>query len=112
MNDKTAVEKHIIDYIPTGKTNAIHLKTLAAELEKPVHIVKRMIQQARKDNIILSASCGYWIPESKEELESWLHMMKGQAISRLQTIKHTRQELKRDPDQITLENIGRESGVK
>lgn len=108
---KADKEQRIIDYIPKGRKNAKHLETLAVELEKPVHIIKKLIKQARKENIILSASCGYWIPENKAELESWLHMMKGQAISRLQTIKHTRQELKKDPDQITLENVGRESGV-
>ena len=90
----------------------MHLETLAAILEKPVYTVKNMIKRARKDNIILSASCGYWIPESRAELESWLKMMDGQAKSRFSTTKHAREKLKEYPEQITFENVGRESGVK
>ena len=93
----------IASYIPKGKANAKHLETLAAELELPVHIVKRMIRQARKDNIILSGSEGYWLPESREEGAAWLRMMKRQAISRLATIKHTRKALQEIPEQLRLE---------
>ena len=64
--------QRIIDYIPVGKTNAKHLQALAAELEKPVYIVKKMIQQARENNVILSGCKGYWLPESQKEFETWL----------------------------------------
>ena len=96
----------ILDHIPTGRANAVHQTDLATKTGLTTWSVKSAIRQARKTNIILSGQEGYWLPESETEGEQWLNMMKKQAISRFVSMRHTRQQLRKDHNQLSLDDVG------
>lgn len=78
--------REIINLIPKGKENAVHLNVLARLADLHPRAVKKIIKDARRNGApILSGIEGYWIG-TKEEQVQFLRMMKGQALSRLKTI--------------------------
>lgn len=100
----------ITDYIRHGKDNAIHLQDLSAELGCSPETIKAEIRKARRDGaLILSASCGYWLAESPEEMQKYIEMMRRQAISRLFTIKPIKTALNQIDGQINVSDVLTES---
>lgn len=97
---------YIMGFIPTGRANAIHIQELAARANMTAATAKEWIRQARKNHVILSAQCGYWLPESDAEGAAWVSMMEKQAKSRFVTMKHTRQQLRKDHNQLSLDDVG------
>lgn len=78
----------IINFIPCGKPNAIHLRELVEASNKKPTIIKKEIKEARQKGIfVLSGSCGYWISNDKEEQREFIATMRKQALSRLKSIK-------------------------
>jgi biotin operon repressor len=78
---------NIIDYIPEGKENAIHLEELAKLLKIDSRTVKKLIQQARKNGVkIISGQNGYWISDNEHDFKMFARMMRKQAASRVGVI--------------------------
>lgn len=62
----------LLCYIPEGKENAVSMKILAYALNIKERGVRALVLNARKDGFIIgSDDCGYYIPESREELEEY-----------------------------------------
>lgn len=102
----------LLSAIPKGKRNAIHLETLANRLGLTPRDTKAVIKAVRHSQIICSGQCGYWLPETRKECESFIAMMDKQAKSRFSTVKHIRNELKRISDQIALDTTQNDLGVR
>ena len=66
---------NIVEYIPTGINNAISRKDLCAVTGLSDRIVRRLVEEARRETIIISNTdgTGYWIyPENPTEREKEL----------------------------------------
>lgn len=88
--------------VPKGKANAIHLNELAELLNMHPAAVKKAIKEARKTEPIVSGQRGYWIAESREEMEVFVKSMHKQAISRLSSSKFINENLKQLEGQISF----------
>lgn len=76
----------LLNLIPEGKENAVHLEALAKQTGRETRTVKEMIKQLRRQGMpILSNVGGYWIG-TQEETEDFFSGMKKQALCRLKTI--------------------------
>ena len=66
---------NIVEYIPTGINNAISRKNLCKATGMSDRIVRRLVEEARRETIIISNNdgSGYWIyPENPTEREKEL----------------------------------------
>lgn len=96
----------IINAIPVGADNAIHLQRLAELAGCTDSTIKKRIQAARRQGIIvLSGQKGYWKPTTLEEQRRFLLMMDKAAKARFSTTKPLRSELKRIPNQLNVEEF-------
>lgn len=102
----------LLSVIPKGKRNAIHLEELANRLGLSPRDTKAAVKAARRRHVICSGQCGYWLPETRIECESFITMMCRQAKSRFVTIKHIKAELAKIPEQIELDTTEKDSEVK
>jgi len=70
------MKTNIIDYIPTGRNNAISRKQLCEATGLPDRVMRREIERARQDYAILNAQdgSGYFQPAKDESYltERWL----------------------------------------
>lgn len=106
-------ELELLAFIPKGMQNAIHMRDLAVKLGITERSVRAAVKETREKGItICSLACGYWIPETKQEREVYVAMMDKQSKSRQVTIKHTKKELRKMPDQMELDTTEKDSGVK
>lgn len=77
---------NIAEYLPKGKENAIHLEQLTRTLNMSETTVKGLIREARRQGVpIMSAKCGYWLSESKEEHEAFIKSMRAHGFSMIKT---------------------------
>ena len=75
---------NIIDYIPYGKENAVSRKQLCTITGLPDRLMRREIERARKDYVILNIDgSGYFQPTDKEKLlvERWLRQERSRSKS-------------------------------
>ena len=98
--------EQIVQAIPIGEKNAIHLEALANNIGLATWKCKKEIQEARKQGAdIISGTSGYWKPETDHERQVWADSMKKQALSRLSTSKKMRKYLKDTVDgQVTIDS--------
>lgn len=88
---------NIVNFIPTGKENAITRADLVRVLNLPDRKVREMIETARKDGaLILNAQdgAGYYISEDVGELKRQLHSNHSRAMSVLRQNTHLRRKIK------------------
>ena len=79
---------NIVEYIPMGKQNAIHLDQLSQQLNMSETSVKKLIKEARRRGApIMSAKCGYWRTESEAERKAFIDNMNAQGYARLKTAR-------------------------
>lgn len=93
---------NIIDYIPTGANNAISRKNLCAVTGLSDRIVRGLIEEARRETIIISNNdgSGYWLyPEfpteqEKELLRKFVKQQESRAKSIFYALYPARQMMK------------------
>lgn len=96
-------EQSIMNLIPLGKKNAIHLQELSEKSGVSPENTKRLIRAARKTNPrLLSGRCGYWIAEDDNEVMAFLKMMQKQAVSRFVTCKAIKESIDNTKGQISM----------
>lgn len=96
---------NIVDFIPTGKENAITRADLVRVLNLPDRKVREMIETARKDGaLILNAQdgAGYYISEDVGELKRQLHSNHSRAMSVLRQNTHLRRKIKELEKDVTV----------
>lgn len=63
----------LLDFIPTGRGNALSARELAALMRCNVRDITRWVEQARKQGVPICADgSGFWLPENKQELERYV----------------------------------------
>ncbi len=88
---------NIVDFIPTGKENAITRSDLVRILNLPDRKVREMIETARKDGALIlndQDGAGYYISEDVGELKRQLHSNHSRAMSVLRQNTHLRRKIK------------------
>ena len=86
----------ILQFIPTGKENAITRETLSLALNIPDREVRKLIAQARRKHPIANFQdgTGYYLPTEKSEVIEFLNQETHRARSIFWSIKGCRDWLK------------------
>ena len=94
--------KEILEFIPTGKENAVSMAELSSMIGVDNRTTRSMIYQLRRSGeLVCSGDSGYYQPGNNQELFEWYRMAHSRAIGTLTTLKKARQMLKDagiDPD--------------
>ena len=93
---------NITDYIPTGSNNAISRKNLCAVTGLSDRIVRGLIEEARRETIIISNNdeSGYWLypdfptEQEKELLRKFVKQQESRAKSIFYALYPARQMMK------------------
>ena len=97
------MKEKLLSILETFKGCYIHLDDLCDELMTSTNIVKKTVQELRKDGItVISDRNGYKLTEDPEEIQAFLASMKRQAVTRFNSIKQLASDLKRDPNQMSI----------
>ena len=100
MNEK------LLEVIPVGRFNAIHLKDGALKMGVTEGGFKNLVRKARKDGaFILSDTCGYWQSDDRAEVQAFLDSMDKQAKSRFSSTKSMRNYISEVEGQLSIEDI-------
>ncbi len=101
------MKKHILDYIPMGKKNAISVQQLAelSGAHSESSLRKDIAELRKSGELICSSSCGYYRPATRAELADFIKRMESHAIGVFQAIKSAREAMKQIEGQQHLENI-------
>ncbi len=92
-------KEQLLQAIPIGEKNAIHMIPLAERLGVDTTTLKKCIRQARREGAdIISGLSGYWQPETDHERKMWVSSMRKQALTRLTTSKHIRHYLRNNTE--------------
>ena len=99
------IEK-VIESIPVGKDNAIHLNKLARKWGVSMTAAKKIIRDARMVHgiVICSSRRGYWIAINDDEAKEYVRNAKFQAFSRLKTTRTIKSSLNECKGQMSLMN--------
>lgn len=87
----------ILDYIGTGRENAVTREELAMRLELPDRTVRQMIEAARRDGALIinkGDGAGYYLSDNLEDLKRQQKMNHRRAMSILVQQKHLRRRIK------------------
>lgn len=88
---------NVVDFIPTGKENAITRSDLVRMLNLPDRKVREMIETARKDGALIlndQDGAGYYISDDLGELKRQLKQNQSRAGSVLRQNTHLRRKIK------------------
>ena len=101
---------NIVDFIPSGKENAIKRGELVALLNLPDRTVRRLIQEARdRGEIIINAQdgAGYYMSSDLGEMKRQLALNDRRAKSVLRQQKHLRRKIREaeQRNQVTIEEV-------
>ncbi len=80
---------NIVDFIPKGKENAVSKYTLATTLEISEREVRRQIEEQRNKGVPIiscSHSKGYYIADSREDVEIITRDLRSRAFKMLKTV--------------------------
>ena len=95
---------NIMESIPIGRENAMHLEEISEKLNMNPNSVKKQIREARENGmLILSSKCGYWYSEDVNERATFVDRIEKNARARLKTIKAIKRSLKTIKGQGELE---------
>ena len=95
----------IVQSIPVGKENALHLNVIAAEWNVSQTAAKAMIRQARMQGAkVCSSKSGYWIAANDEDIRAFLESHRIHALSCFKTEKALRHNLNEIKGQMYLNN--------
>ena len=77
-------DSSFLNYIPSGKENAISAAQLAVRLGVDLRSVREMVHGARRSGcLILSGNAGYWRSDSLPELKEFYKRMRNMSVETL-----------------------------
>lgn len=88
---------NVLDYIGTGRANAVTRQELVRRMDLPDRKVRNMIEAARRDGaLIINAQdgAGYYIGDRLEDLRHQYKINNSRAMSILVQQKHLRRRIK------------------
>lgn len=93
----------LLEMMPEGKENAISGEELAILMNTSKREISELVHEARTNGImVVSDSCGYYIPENDDEILACYNRLRKHSISQLSAMKVFRQYLK---EKGLLENV-------
>lgn len=96
-------KERLLDIIPNGKGNAIHLEELAFRLGVHPMVAKELIRKARIEGAhILSDTSGYWLSSVTSEMQDYVNRMRKHALSELFVIMPIVNALRESDGQIGI----------
>ncbi len=99
---------NIIDFIPVGKSNAVHRTELTNRTGLASREVDRVIFEARKNGaVICSATQGYYIPETAEEALQYYAAQQSRIRSGNIALRPVREYIKREGQRKQWEELER-----
>lgn len=85
----------LIDYIPTGKENAVKCSELAKMFGCNVRKITRSINALRNKGVVIcSDSNGFYKPQNNEDIKSFVHQMNHRALEIQKAVKPAEDYLK------------------
>ena len=87
----------ILDYIGTGKENAVTREELTERLSLPDRTIRSMIEAARREGVLIindGSGAGYYISDNLEDLKRQQKMNNSRAMSILVQQKYLRRRIK------------------
>lgn len=101
---------NIVDFIGTGRENAVTRGELVAILNLPDRTIRRLIQEARdRGEIIINAQdgAGYYMSDDVGEMKRQLALNKSRALSVLRQQKYLRRKIREaeQQNQVTIEEV-------
>ncbi len=95
--------EELLNLIPSGRENAIHLTDLAKKLGLSIRRTQEKVYEARRSGaVILSDASGYFQPESHDEVVCFAGSYKRRMRTSRMNFKSTSAELKKFPGQISF----------
>lgn len=96
MSENTDIYKKVLSCFGYGRRNAMHMRQLAKLNQLSERELRKVIEIIRRSGIcVVSDNSGYYFPETREEIESYIKRMERMAKSTFYTIKAARNELER-----------------
>lgn len=86
------MEKHILDFVPTGRQNAVSMKELAIRIGVDQRTARKLVFEARKRGAIICSVCGenasgYYRPASIDEVRPYIAMQEHRIASAKAALK-------------------------
>lgn len=73
MNEQTIKYKWLVDLIPTGRNEAVPVRSLCISTGYTVRFLKYQVLKARKNGILICyCESGYYFPKDPEELTEYI----------------------------------------
>lgn len=88
---------NVLDYIGTGRENAVTRQELVRRMDLPDRKVRNMIEAARRDGALIvndQTGAGYYISDKLEDLRHQYTRNNNRAMSILVQQKHLRRRIK------------------
>lgn len=88
---------NILDYIGTGRENAITRRELRLRLNLPDRTIRNMIEDARREGALIvndGSGIGYYVSDNLQDLHRQYKMNEHRALSVLVQQKHLRRRIK------------------
>lgn len=98
--------ERILEQIPTGKENAVHMRELSEAVGLPDRVLRAKIRQLRLDGFeICSDERGYYFPETRQERESWVKRSRKRGVSGFASARASRKALQLPEGQQALGEV-------
>lgn len=110
MDRNTKHTKNVLDYLSVGSANARTARELSQLINADTRTITQEIRRLRLQGHFICANSqknckGYFLAESREELERHYRQMRGRALSIFQAMKPIRQHLKQDENQLEIDDF-------
>ena len=88
--------RRVIELIPEGRENAIHMKELAILLEVDERFIRHAISDARKSGVlVLSNDCdGYFFSNNEEDLKTFCYLTNAKIESMKKAVAPAQRKLR------------------
>lgn len=84
---------NILDFIPTGKINAISMAELALRLGKDQRTARKLVFEARRNGAVICSTCsndksaGYYRPTSVEDVRPYIRLQESRIASAQEALR-------------------------
>lgn len=101
--------EELLNNIPKGENNAIHMTALAEKMGVTSATIKKLVQMARREGAeICSGNNGYWMAEDDQDKRKFITGMYKSSLSRFTTCQKIKRSLQEIPGQFDI--FGGENG--
>ncbi len=96
----------IAELIPTGRENAVSIKTLMHSTGWTERAIRAAVNRERVSGALILSNRqdgGYYLPQNRSEIQEFITSNEAQAFSTLRMLRAAREQLEASEGQLTLE---------